>query len=76
MELDVHREISIITTEVISHMLFSNNDKKTQQVFIQLKTLFEILRHQVTTNPFFYIPGYRYVFKFAIILKQVVELMS
>jgi hypothetical protein len=76
MELDVHHEISIITTEVISHMLFSNNDEKTQQVFIQLKTLFEILRHQVTTNPFFYIPGYRYAFKFAIILKQVVELMS
>jgi hypothetical protein len=76
MELDVHHEISIITTEVISHMLFSNNDEKTQQVFIQLKTLFEILRHQVTTNPFFYILGYRYAFKFAIILKQVVELMS
>jgi hypothetical protein len=53
MELEVHHEICIITMEVISHMLFSNNDKKTQQVFIQLKTLFEILRHQVTTNPLF-----------------------
>jgi hypothetical protein len=57
MELEVHHEICIIRMEVISHMLFSNNDKKTQQVFIQLKTLFEILRHQVTTNPFFLYPN-------------------
>jgi hypothetical protein len=56
MELVVHHEICIITTEVISHMLFSNNDKNTQQVFIQRKTLFEILRHQVTTNPLFLYP--------------------
>jgi hypothetical protein len=76
MELEVHHEIRITTREVISHMLFSNNDKKTQQVFIQLKTLFEIFRHQITTNPFFFIPGYMYAFKFVIILKQVVELMS
>jgi hypothetical protein len=76
MELEVQPEICIITMEVISQMLFSNNDKKTQQMFIQLKTLFEILRDQITTNPLFFIPGYRYTFKFVIILKQVVELMS
>jgi hypothetical protein len=76
MELEVHPEMCIITMEVISQMLFSNNDKKTQQVFIDLKTLFEILSDQVTTNPLFFIPGYRYAVKFVIILKQVVELMS
>jgi len=76
MELEVHHEICIIIMEVISHMLFSNNDKKTQQMFIQLKTLFEILRHQVSTNPLFFITGYKYAFKFVILLKQVVELMS
>ncbi len=72
MELEVHHEIYIITMETISHMLFSNIDQKTQQVFIQLKTLFETMS-QATTNPFFIIPGYRYAFKFVIILKQVVN---
>jgi hypothetical protein len=72
MELEVHDEICIITMEAISHMLFSNIDWKTKQMFIQLKTLFETVS-QATTNPFFIIPGYRYAFKFVIILKQVVN---
>ncbi|CAM6025816.1 unnamed protein product [Sphagnum balticum] len=59
MELEVHHEICIITMQAISHMLFSNIDQKTQQVFIQLKTLFETMS-QATTNPFFTIPGYRF----------------
>jgi hypothetical protein len=72
MELEVHPEICIITMEAISHMLFSNIDQKTQQVFIQLKTLFETVS-QATTNPFFTMPGYRYAFNFVIILKQIVN---
>jgi hypothetical protein len=75
MELEVRYDISIITMEVISHMLFSNSNQKTKQLFIQLKALFGIV-NQAITNPFFTIPGYRYAFKFVIILKQVVELMS
>jgi hypothetical protein len=58
--------------EAISHMLFSNIDQKTQQVFIQLKTLVETVS-QTTSKPFFIIPGYRYAFKFVIILKQVLN---
>jgi hypothetical protein len=72
MELEVHPEICIITLEAISHMLFGIIDQKTQQVFIQVKTLFETVS-QATTNPFFIMPGYRYAFKFVIILKQVVN---
>jgi hypothetical protein len=72
MELEVHHEICIITMEAISHMLFSNIDQKTEQMFFQLKTLFETVS-QATTNRFFTIPGYRYAFKFVIILKQVVN---
>jgi len=75
MELEVRYDISIITMEVISHMLFSNTDQKIKQLFIQLKALFGIV-NQAITNPFFIIPGYMYAFKFVIILKQVVELMS
>jgi len=75
MELEVRYDISIITMEVISHMLFSNIDQKTKQLFTQLKALSGIV-NQMITNPFFIIPGYRYAFKFVIILKQVVELMS
>ncbi|CAM6048164.1 unnamed protein product [Sphagnum compactum] len=57
VELEVRYEICIITMEVISHMLFSNIDQKTQRVFIQMKTLFETV-NQAITNPFFIIPGY------------------
>ncbi|KAH9561111.1 hypothetical protein CY35_05G002100 [Sphagnum magellanicum] len=57
MELEVHPEICIITMAAISYMLFGIIDQKTQQVFIQLKTLFETVS-QATTNPFFIMPGY------------------
>jgi hypothetical protein len=57
MELEVHHEICITTMEVISHMLFSNNDKKTQQVFIEQKTLFEMdtskFNQMKNVNPYF-----------------------
>jgi cytochrome P450 len=55
--LEVRYDISIITMEVISHMLFSNSDQKTKQLFIQLKALFGIV-NQAITNPFFIIPEY------------------
>jgi hypothetical protein len=69
VELEIHNEKRIITTNIIAHTAFSINYEKGKQVFTKMDNLV-FLMSKPYNNPFFWIPGYMFTF-FSLVWKHI-----